>query len=252
MDPDTPRHVPEHVSLDATGSTSDKLLEMADEGAPEHALVVAREQFRARGGSGQLHAPSGGLWFSTLWYPGIPVDQAALLTLAASWGVREGIRRATGVAAGLKWPNDLILEGRKLGGVTVEGRVQGNAILQAVVGVGVNVNNPLHLLPDDVSGRATTLQEVLGEDLDLSDLLDPVTAALIGARKLLEDPKTLIRDVLSCWTQRGTEVRIDAGHMLLEGTARRIDPDGALVIENEAGLHRVEDPCLAKFVRVVG
>lgn len=252
MDPDRPRSIPERIHLQRVGSTSDVLLRMADHDADEHTLVVAQEQTDARGGSGPWEAPPGGLWFSTLWRPGIDPCSAALVTLAAGWGVREGIRRYTGIGAGIKWPNDLIVDGRKVGGVLVEGRVQDHAVTSAVIGVGINVNNPVHELPGDLPETATSLQEETGRDIDLTGLLDEVTDQLLEARALLDDPDELVAKVNTCWTQRGREVTLDSGYALLQGHARRIELDGTLTIENEGARHRVDDPSLAKFVRVVG
>ncbi len=251
VDPDRPRSIPEHIHLQRVGSSSDVLLRMADQDAAEHTLVVAQEQTAARGGSGPWEAPPGGLWFSTLWQPDIDPCSAALITLAAGWGVREGIRRQTGVGAGIKWPNDLIIDGRKVGGVLVEGMVSDHRVTDAVVGVGVNVNNPIHELPDPLTETATSLQEATGRDIELTDLLDAITHELIQARDLLEDPDELIAKVNTCWTQRGQEVTLDSGYALIQGQARRIEPDGTLLIENEGAAHRVDDPSLAKFVRVV-
>ncbi len=251
MDPDRPRSIPEHIHLQRVGSSSNVLLRMADQDAKEHTLVVAQEQTDARGGSGSWEAPPGGLWFSTLWRPDLDPCSAALITLAAGWGVREGIRRHTGVGSGIKWPNDLIVDGCKVGGVIVEGLVQDHRVTDAVIGVGVNVNNPVHELPDPLPETATSLQEETGRDIELTGLLDAVTEALIEARDLVDDPEALIANINTCWTQRGREVTLDTGYALLQGHARKIAEDGTLIIENDGVKHRVDDPSLAKFVRVV-
>lgn len=251
MDPDRPRSIPEHIHLQRVGSSSDVLLRMADQDAAEHTLVVAQEQTEARGGSGPWEAPPGGLWFSTLWCPDLDPSSAALITLAAGWGVREGIRQHTAIGAGIKWPNDLIIDGCKVGGVIVEGLVSDHRVTDAVIGVGINVNNPVHELPEPLPETATSLQEETGRDIELTGLLDAVTDQLIEARKLLEDPEELIAKINTCWTQRGREVTLDSGYALIQGHARRIEPDGTLLIENEGAEHRVDDPSLAKFVRVI-
>lgn len=251
MDPDRPHASPEIIRLDEVASASDLLLEKAEEGAEEHTLVIAGEQTGATAGSGALAAPPGGLWGATLWCPEARAEEAALVTLAGAWGLREGIRAQTGVAAGLKWPNDLIANGAKLGGVAVEGRVLGHEITHAAIGFGVNVNNPVHQLPDELPRVATSLQAETGEDVDLEGLTEAVTEGLREARDLLDTPDELVSKVTSCWTQKGAKVAIDAGYTLLQGTALRIAADGALVLSTEEGEGRVDDPSLAKFVRIL-
>lgn len=253
VDPDGSTSVPERLRFEAIGSSNDVVLRLADQGVAEHTAVIAEEQTQARGGSGPWEAPRGGLWMSSLWMPGIDACSAPRLTLAAGWGVREGIRQATGVEPGLKWPNDLIVEDEKLGGVVVEGRVRGHNVEEAAVGVGINVNNPIHELPEDVARGATSLQAITGRDVDLEALADAVSDGLREARALIQDPDELVGAFTSCWTQKGAHVEIDTGHLLLEGRADGIDRDGQLIVETDAGnRHTVDDPSLAKFVRVVG
>ncbi|MGH7337847.1 MAG: biotin--[acetyl-CoA-carboxylase] ligase, partial [Myxococcota bacterium] len=251
VDPTRPSAVPERYHLDTVPSSNDVILRYADAGAAEHTMVVAREQTAARGGSGPWLAPPGGLWLTTLWRPDLDACSAALLTLASGWGVREGVRRATGVAAGLKWPNDLVVEGKKLGGILVEGRVHGHDVVAAGVGVGINANNPLHAFPPPVARRATSLQAITARDVDMPALLESVAQGLREARALLASPAQVVRAFGSCWTQKGQEVRLDTGHTMIEGRAERIDADGCLVVRTLATEHRVDDTSLAKFVRVV-
>lgn len=253
MDPDRSTPVPERLHFDAIGSSNDVILRLADQGVAEHTTVAAKEQTDARAGSGDWHAPPGGLWMSALWFPGLDACSAARLTLAAGWGIREGIRRETGVAAGLKWPNDLIVEGEKLGGVLVEGTVEDHDIVKAAVGIGINVNNPIHELPEDVAEEATSLQAITGRDVDLEALADAVSEGLREARALIETPEGLVGAFESCWTQKGAGVEIDNGYAILQGRALGVNEDGQLILETDEGHTRtVDDPSLAKFVRVVG
>lgn len=250
--PDGTGSIPETLRFDKLASTNDVVLRLAGKGADEHTVVVAREQTGSRGGSGPWHAPRGGLWLSTLWEPSLDACRAARLTLAASLGVREGIRRHTGVEPGLKWPNDLVVDGDKLGGVIVEGQVEGHDVEQAAVGVGINVNNPTAELPADVAEDAVSLHSVAREEIDLEALGESVAESLVRARELVHEPDELVRSFEASWTQKGADVEVDAGHMLYEGQAVGITPDGTLLLDRDGKRVTVEDPSLAKFVRVVG
>lgn len=253
VDPDGSTSIPESLEFEAIGSSNDVILRLADQGVAEHTTVRAREQTQARGGSGPWEAPPGGLWMSTLWLPELDACSAARLTLAAGWGLREGIRRATTVEPGLKWPNDLIVEGDKLGGVLVGGRVDGHDVETAAVGVGVNVNNPVQDLPDEIAEDATSLQAITGRETDLDELETAVSESLREARTLVHEPGELVSLFTSCWTQKGARVEIDSGYTIIEGRAVEIDEEGRLVVESDEGQrHTVDDPSLAKFVRVVG
>lgn len=251
VDPDRPSSVPERLRFDVVGSSNDVLLRLASQGVAEHTSVIADHQTDARGGSGQWHAPRGGLWLSALWRPELDACSAPRLTLAAGWGVREGIRRATGLAAGLKWPNDLVLDGCKVGGVIVEGRVSGHDVEAAAIGVGVNVNNPPQQLPGDLAETATSLQEEARQEVELDSLADAVLKGLREASALVHEPDELLAKFNSCWTQKGAEVEVDVGYTMLAGRAERVDRDGWLVLDTGEAEHRIDDPTLAKFVRVV-
>lgn len=252
MDPDRSTPVPEQLSFDAIGSSNDVVLRLATQGVAEHTTVHATEQTQARAGTGRWHAPPGGLWMSALWMPGLDAQLAPRLTLASLWGIREGIRQATGVAAGLKWPNDLIVEGKKLGGVLVEGRIEDATVTTAAIGLGVNANNPVHELPDEVAEQATSLQAVTDRDVDVEALAGAVSEGLREARALVEDPSELVRQFESCWTQKGATVEIDAGHRIVEGRAIGVAEDGQLILETEdGGTWTSDDPSLAKFVRIL-
>ncbi len=251
MDPDRSTPVPERLRFEAVGASNDVVLELAEQGVAEHTTVLADRLTKARGGNGPWHAPPGGLWMSILWRPGLPLEAAPRLTLAAVWGLREGIRKATGVAAGIKWPNDLVVEGRKLGGVLVEGGVREDRVPCAAVGLRANVNNPVQELPGPVAESACSLEEISGCEHDLSSLEEEVTESLREARSLLEDPEALLANVDACWTQKGSPVRMDLGHMFVEGRGEELTRNGGIRVASEDALRTVEDPSVAKFVRIV-
>lgn len=215
---------------DVLGSTSDRLKALALDGAGPFSVVVAEEQTAGRGRTGGTwHSPAGGgLWISTL-LPAtgaVPPYLPLLVGLAAA---RASEQACPGTQVGIKWPNDLEIAGRKVGGILCE-QTHG----QVVVGVGVNLRLPLDQMPEEVAARATSLETagcgrvsegalataLLHELHLLSKVRDRVLAgplyAELGARDALRD-----RPVM---TQQ-------AGH----GMARGIAPDGALILERPGG-----------------
>ncbi len=131
-----------HV-LDQTASTNQVAWELAKTGAPPGTIVIALQQSAGRGQWGrQWSSPLGGLYLSRYFEPQLGPDEGAQLTLAAAWGLAQTLRDR-GVPVALKWPNDLVVQGRKWGGLLTETRLAGGAIARAVTGLGLNWSNPV-------------------------------------------------------------------------------------------------------------
>lgn len=124
-------------------STNQKLWELIDEGANSGTVAIAIQQKTGRGQWGrQWHSPPGGLYLSLALTPHLPAEYGPQLTICGAWGIGT-ILREYNLPVRLKWPNDIVLSGRKLGGILTETRVKQGFITKAVVGVGINLNNPV-------------------------------------------------------------------------------------------------------------
>ncbi|MBD2343930.1 biotin--[acetyl-CoA-carboxylase] ligase [Anabaena subtropica] len=127
----------------SVASTNRTLWELIDQGAGIGSVVIATQQTAGRGQWGrQWVSPTGGLYVSVAITPKLAANASYQLTLASAWGIAAQLR-ASGVNVGIKWPNDLVLDGRKLGGILTETKVNQGYISQAVVGVGINWSNPV-------------------------------------------------------------------------------------------------------------
>lgn len=212
----------------ALPSTMEEAHRLAEAGAASGEAVVADRQEAGRGRQGKAWlSPVGGLWLSVVTRP----DAAAGLDAVS---VRVGLALAEALAGemgglpriGLKWPNDLVVGGRKLGGILVEARWKGERCLWTVVGVGLNVRNPV---ATDLAGIATTMAE-WGPAPDPAALAPVVAAAVTGAVRggPLDDLE------LAAWAARDTL----RGRMIATpaaGLVEGITPDGALVVRDDAG-----------------
>lgn len=213
--------------FDRVSSTMDVLHELAAGGAEAGSAVLAGEQLEGRGSRGRSwHSPPGGLWLSVLFRP--PVAQGLeVISLRAGLAVAEAMQPLISERLQLKWPNDLMLRNRKLGGVLCEARWQGESLAWVAVGVGMNVNNRV---PDDFEGSAVSLAEC-GVVADLSDISDRVVAAL---RKLQLNGSELSPSELSVFAARdwlhGKTIREPVA-----GTVRGVSPDGALIVQPGTG-----------------
>ncbi len=146
--------------FDATESTMDEAFRLALDGAPEGTVVIAESQTRGRGRLGRhWSSPKGrGIYFSMILRPGIPPSQASMLTLLAAVALCEAVEAVVpAVAPRIKWPNDILVHGKKLCGILTELRAETDRVQFVVVGVGINVNNTApQLLPEATSLRAET------------------------------------------------------------------------------------------------
>lgn len=134
--------IPLHY-LDRVASTNTALWQLLDEGATPPLAVTARTQTAGRGQWGrQWHSPPGGLYLSIAIEPHLDPRYGCHLTLSAAWGVAIALRGYQ-IPVKLKWFNDLLLQGRKLGGLLAQTRIRGGKITTAVIGIGINWNNPV-------------------------------------------------------------------------------------------------------------
>ncbi len=214
-------------TLESVGSTQDECHRLAAEGAPDGTAVWARRQSAGRGSRGRpWRSPEGGLWLSVLRRSPAPgLDCLSLRVGLAVAAVLETVGRVPPIA--LKWPNDLVLRDRKVGGILCEARWQGDRLGWVAVGLGLNVANPA---PADLEPPATALVEH-DPSLTLERVLPPVLAAL---RSLPIERDRLSPEELEAFARRDWL----RGRRLLEpapGIAAGVGPDGALLIDGEAG-----------------
>lgn len=156
------------------GSTMDVIHALAEQGAEAGTVVVAGEQLEGRGSRGRpWHSPPGGLWLSVLFRPPA-AEGIEIISLRVGLAVAQCLDRFAPAKVRLKWPNDLILDERKLGGILCEARWQGAVLGWVAAGVGLNVRNQI---PDDLRGVAVSLADEVPGICD-EELLDGVVAAV--------------------------------------------------------------------------
>jgi BirA family biotin operon repressor/biotin-[acetyl-CoA-carboxylase] ligase len=217
----------------------------AEAGAPEGVVIVADEQTKGRGRRGRnWSSPAGaGLYLSMILRPRSTPQSPqlmALITLAAGVGVRSAIHRATGLAPHLKWPNDVMVERRKLAGVLAEGVGIGSSEQTIILGLGVNVLNAQHA--HEVASRATSLEAELGRYISREAVLAEILVAVPEVYGNLERGE--VDDILRAWrdvapTAVGAEVEWAGHHGTVRGVTAGIDEGGALLVRTTAGLERV-------------
>ncbi len=224
--------------LDVVTSTNDVVREHARAGAPEWTAVLARRQTGGRGRLGRPWAsPEGNLYVSVLLRPPLPLDRWTVLPLMAGVAVAEAAE-ALGAEARLKWPNDVLVDGRKLAGILVDASSGTSGLEFAVVGIGVNVARVPLDLPEEARAGATSLLDVLGREVTVREAAAVVLRRLAGCYdRLRHEGAGAVRDAWRArsvpWWGRTVEAR--SGGVRLVGVARDVDDHGALILETADG-----------------
>ena len=221
------------------GSTNDLALALAAEGCPDGTVVSADTQVGGRGRLGRawIAPPDSGIQVSVVLRPPLSPAGAQALTFLGGVAAAAAIRALHGLPVTLKWPNDLYLDGRKLGGVLTELAAESDLIRHAVIGVGINVNLDPATLPDPLPGTATSLSAALGHTVDRLPLLRRLLQELDARYLILRaaGPGALMDEARSLTPMIGRIVRIQHLGQGREGTVVGMDPDGALLLRGESG-----------------
>jgi BirA family biotin operon repressor/biotin-[acetyl-CoA-carboxylase] ligase len=226
-----------YTSLPSTQAVASDL---ARQGAPEWTVVVAQEQTAGRGRLGNtFHSPLGGLYCSTVLRPPLSPSQAGLAGIAAGLASAEAVQALTGLTPVLKWPNDLLLNGRKLSGLLVELEAGADRIEYLVVGIGININ--LREFPPELSTTATSLQLATTREWSIEALLALLLARLEARYPLVAANPSGLLAAWRAWPNLlGQPVTVAAPAGAWSGTAEDLAPDGALLVRTSAGdLRRV-------------
>jgi BirA family biotin operon repressor/biotin-[acetyl-CoA-carboxylase] ligase len=203
------QEMPLHI-FETLPSTNQTLWELLNQGATAGTVVIAAQQTAGRGQWGrQWQSRPGGLYLSVALAPNLQASNSAQLTLCSAWGIATALR-GYGIPVFLKWPNDLLLKGRKLGGILTETRVQQGQITKAVVGVGINWSN---CVPDS----GINLQSFCEEELSLS-----VTSLEMLAAIVLEG----LLSGYQCWSAQGIEILLQSYLELLDSQGCHVIVDG--------------------------
>ena len=218
-----------------TGSTNADLLTAAQNGAESGAVLVAGYQSAGRGRRGRTWeaAPESGLLFSVLTRPQLPIAAAHLVTTALALGALEACDSLAGVRPGLKWPNDLVVEDRKLAGVLAESVVAGDRLEAVVAGMGLNVRTGA--APPEAADTAVALEDVCCAVIDRRELLAAVLTRFAHWMEGIEEvggQAALMAAARHESATLGSRVSVELGDgTVLEGLAEDLDDQGALLLE---------------------
>ncbi|MDY6775749.1 MAG: biotin--[acetyl-CoA-carboxylase] ligase [Halobacteria archaeon] len=215
-------------------STNSVASQLARDGAPEGTVVLADVQRQGKGRRGrEWTSPSGGVWMSGVLRPEIPPRSASVITVAASVAVARGLEEA-GVEPRIKWPNDVLVDGKKICGILVEIQADAESVEHAVVGIGINANVEI----EDDDWNATSVKDEVGHEVNRANLAASVLEELEDLYSLASDDgdrKVVFEEWKEYSDSIGREVRVETPTETIEGEAVGVDDTGALRVETSDG-----------------
>lgn len=219
------------LSIDSTNTKANQL---AEEGYPTGTLVVAERQESGKGRRGRNWAsPEGnGIFMTLILKPEINPNNASMLTLVAALAVSKAITKCTGRPAGIKWPNDIVMNGKKVCGILTEMSAQFDYVNHIVIGIGINVHN--ESFPEELSHMATSLYLESKEHFNRAALIEEILEQFedyYAVYLKTEDLSGLVKEYDNSLVNRNQQVKVLDPKEPFEGKAMGITPRGELIVD---------------------
>jgi len=220
-------------------STNTYAKEIAENGVKEGAVVIAEIQTHGRGRKNKIWlSPFGGLWLSLVLRPKISAERGMFVTMLVSVAVSQAIKEVTGLEPVIKWPNDVLINKKKVCGILTEFDTKGNIINYAVVGIGINVNNKIN---DDIKEIATSLSIEFGSNIPRLKFLKSVIKYIDNNyKKLIKGDFSTIKKLWMSYSKIiGKKVNIKDNGNTISGKIYAIDDNGFLLLKTKEGIHEI-------------
>jgi BirA family biotin operon repressor/biotin-[acetyl-CoA-carboxylase] ligase len=220
---------------DMVPSTMNMAMDLALKGCRDGTLVCAEGQYKGRGRLNRFWSSPKykGIYFSLVLRPEISPIESPKLTLLSAVSVCEAIRRFSRLDCLIKWPNDLIIHNKKLGGILTEMNAEMDMVKFVIIGIGINVNTPESLLPS----QATSLKEKLGKRISRVELMKTILENM--DKEYILSGRDGFKSIITKWRKLsatlGHRVRVHFHHEYIEGNALDIDEQGALLVKKDSG-----------------
>jgi len=225
--------------LDSTNATA---YHIAQKGGKEGEIIVADRQLRGKGRLGRpwFSPPGVNLYVSIILRPSIVIRNAPLITLMTAVATAKATKVFSGLQPRIKWPNDLLINDKKVAGLLNEMKCTGVKVEFVVLGIGINVNMTLGIVPEEMRSIATSLREELGYDISrvefLCALLREVEKEYLGF--LTGEPERMLRQWEEFSQMVGKLVEMRSSHEVIRGRVKGIDFDGSLLLSIPDGSER--------------
>jgi BirA family biotin operon repressor/biotin-[acetyl-CoA-carboxylase] ligase len=227
-----------HV-FEQTTSTNDVVEKLARDGVREGVVVFAESQTRGRGRLGRkwVSPARKGLWFSILLRPNLRPQETTQLTVASATALRRAIFSQTRLPIEIKWPNDILIGGKKAAGILTEMSAELDRVRHVILGIGIDVNQDAPEFPAEIRKIATSLKIESGESVSRAALATAVLRELDAEYYRISAGR--FSDVAAEWMEHcttiGKNVTVQIGDRKIRGRAESLDDDGALILRSEHG-----------------
>jgi BirA family biotin operon repressor/biotin-[acetyl-CoA-carboxylase] ligase len=249
--PDVP--IPEEITKDLNTKIIGKNIHYCDEvtstnfvakklikkDVPEGTVIVADIQTRGRGRKNRTwSSPLGGLWISVILYPDIPLERAMLVTMTASIAVAQGIKDIVGIKTTIKWPNDVLIDGKKVCGILTELDAEIDKINYSIVGIGLNVNNEI---VGDLKKKAISIKQKVEKKISRVTLLRSILSYFdIYYTKLTNGNTDDIRNIWFLYSNIiGRDIVVNNEKEKITGKVVEVDNNGCLILNTHKGNIRI-------------
>jgi BirA family biotin operon repressor/biotin-[acetyl-CoA-carboxylase] ligase len=225
--------------FEQTTSTNDVIEKLARDGVKEGVVVFAESQTRGRGRLGRkwISPARKGLWFSILLRPDLRPQETTQLTVASATALRRAIQSETGLKPEIKWPNDILIGGKKVAGILTELSAELDKVRCVILGIGIDVNLDAGELPAELKKTATSLKIETGETVSRAELAAAILRELdFDYARICAGKFSAVADEWEthCATL-GRNVTVQIGERKIRGRAESLDDDGALLLRTEHG-----------------
>jgi BirA family transcriptional regulator, biotin operon repressor / biotin---[acetyl-CoA-carboxylase] ligase len=225
--------------FEQTTSTNDVIEKLARDGVKEGVVVFAESQTKGRGRLGRkwVSPAHKGLWFSILLRPALRPQEATQLTVASATALRRAIQSETRLKPEIKWPNDILIGGKKVAGILTELSAEVDRVKHIILGIGVDVNLDANEFPAELKKSATSLKIESGEVISRAELAVAILRELdFDYARICGGKFPAVADEWeSCCATIGKNVTVHIGDHKIRGRAESLDDDGALLLRTEHG-----------------
>ena len=225
--------------FEETTSTNDVIEKLSRDGVKEGVVVFAESQTRGRGRLGRkwLSSSRKGLWFSILLRPAMRPNEATQLTIAAATAMFRALRDQTGIAPEIKWPNDILIRGKKVVGVLTELSAELDKVRHVVLGIGINVNHDVADFPAELRPLATSLKIESGVKQNRAALVVRILKEFDRdyQRVCHGEFEAVANEWEESCTTIGRRISVQTGGRIIQGTAESLDAEGALLLRTQFG-----------------
>ena len=231
----------EIISYKKVSSTNDVAYELAEKGMAEGTCILAEEQTKGKGRHGRkwVSPQNVGIYLSCILRPNISPNEIPKFTLLAAVAVARAVRELTALDAMIKWPNDVVVNNKKICGILTEMKGEQDRVSFIIIGIGVNVNTSMRDLPDTASSIKEELRRMGASNaLSRVELVKKILETLekYYYRMKKEGFRTIMEEWKNLTLMLGSRIKVILQNRTLEGQAHDIDSDGALVVRLDSGM----------------